>query len=154
LLLKPFGPDDLETVAPWFQDAETQRWLGGAGWPRLCISLAGPMRRVYLGLDIELAVGLIDIEIHPDRRASFANVIAPEHRGKGFGTALLRAMVAEPALEDIEEFFAGTERGNVASRRLLERCGFHAVTGEDEEGFTYFALRRRGAPTRPWSLPA
>lgn len=69
---------------------------------------------------------------------------------QGFGTALVATMLAEPALNEIEEFFAGVERGNVASEQLLNRCGFRAVSGEDGDGFTYsrFAVVSR-TPVSP-----
>jgi len=47
--------------------------------------------------------------------------------------------------------FAGVERGNTASRELLEGLGFLRMTEEDADGFTYFAWRRFGWPDSPWS---
>lgn len=34
VLLKWFESADLSTVAPWFRDPETERYLGGPEWPR------------------------------------------------------------------------------------------------------------------------
>jgi RimJ/RimL family protein N-acetyltransferase len=38
--LRPFAPDQLPLVEPWFEDPETQRWLGGPDWPRMALRLA------------------------------------------------------------------------------------------------------------------
>src|SRR5258706_382955 len=37
--LRPFTPDLLGAVAPWFDDAETVRWLGGRDWPENLLRL-------------------------------------------------------------------------------------------------------------------
>ncbi|MCR6633908.1 GNAT family protein [Devosia sp.] len=141
LRLKPLDASDLPIVEPWFDDAETQRWLGGREWPALGFRLQGPDRQLYLALDETTPVGLLDCETYPDNSASFAVVTAPEMRNRGIGRAILSAFMAEPAYSQITRFFAGIERGNVASAALMLRCGF--VEGEeDEDGFTDFEYRR------------
>lgn len=141
LRLKPLDASDLPIVEPWFDDAETQRWLGGREWPALGFRLQGPDRQLYLALDETTPVGLLDCEAYPDNSASFAVVTAPEMRNRGIGRAILSAFMAEPAYSHITRFFAGIERGNVASAALMLRCGF--VEGEeDEDGFTDFEYRR------------
>ncbi|WP_449396647.1 GNAT family N-acetyltransferase [Devosia riboflavina] len=141
LRLKPLDASDLPIVAPWFDDAQTQRWLGGREWPALGFSLQGPDRQLYLALDETIPVGLLDCETYPDKSASFAVVTAPEMRKHGIGRAILAALMAEPSYSHIVRFFVGIERGNIASAALMLRCGF--VEGEeDEDGFTDFEYRR------------
>ena len=141
LRLKRLDASDLPIVEPWFDDSETQRWLGGREWPGLGFSLQGPDRQLYLALDETTPVGLLDCETYPDNSASFAVVTAPEMRKRGIGRAILSAFMAEPAYSHITRFFAGIERGNVASAALMVRCGF--VEGEeDEDCFTDFEYRR------------
>lgn len=141
LRLKPLDASDLPIVEPWFDDAETQRWLGGREWPALGFRLQGPDRQLYLALDETTPVGLLDCETYLDNSASFAVVTAPEMRNRGIGRAILSAFMAEPAYSHIIRFFAGIERGNVASAALMLRCGF--VEGEeDADGFTDFEYRR------------
>jgi GNAT superfamily N-acetyltransferase len=149
LSLRPLAPADVEVVEPWFDEGETRRWLGNRGWVAQCLRLAGPDRHALLGTLGETPVGLVDIEV-VGPRAGFAIVIAPSHRRQGVGAALIEACVADARFAQIDEWFAGVERGNAGSRALLERRGFSRVTDEDAEGFTYFALRRRGWPDLPW----
>ena len=53
--------------------------------------------------------------------------VAPEHRRRGLGTALTRALAAEAAGRGAGRVFLQVEEGNVAARALYERCGFATV---------------------------
>jgi RimJ/RimL family protein N-acetyltransferase len=132
---------DLLIVAPWFDDAATQRWLGGRDWPRQGLGLVGPDRQLFLALDGVRPIGLLDCETYPDGSASFALVTAPERRNRGIGRAMLGLLIDEPRYAEITRFFAGIERGNAASAALVKRFGF--VEGEEDgDGFTHFEYRR------------
>jgi RimJ/RimL family protein N-acetyltransferase len=70
--LRPLSSADLLLITPWFEDAETSRFLGGPGWPAQMFALAwrsaGTMfrgaRRIdshqYLALADGASVGYID----------------------------------------------------------------------------------------------
>jgi RimJ/RimL family protein N-acetyltransferase len=151
LELRPFVADDLAGVEPWFDDAEAQRWLGGRHWPAQSFRLVGEDRHMLLAVRVNEPVGLIDIETYRGSRASFAIVVAPALRGRGLGREVLAAAIGHPLFAGIGEWFAGIERGNDASRRLVLTLGFRQVADEDADGFTYFA---RGAdPAQPWCPP-
>ncbi len=150
LELRPLRTRDLREVERWFDDAETQRWLGGRDWPAQSLRLAGETRHVLLASAGGDAVAMIDVETYPDARASFAIVVAPAARRSGIGRATLNAVIDHHALSAVTEWFAGIERGNDASRRLVEALGFRRVTEEDADGFTYYAL---GEVASPWSPP-
>lgn len=141
VVLKPLTAADLPIVEPWFDDRETQRWLGGREWPVQGFSLQGPDRQMLLASNETLPIGLVDCETYSDNSASFAIVTAPDMRRRGIGRAILAALMSDPAYSGITRFFAGIERGNVASAALMLRCGF--VQGEeDEDGFTDFEYCR------------
>lgn len=150
LSLRPLTAADLPTIQLWFDDEETRHWLGGRDWPRKSLRLAGPNRFELLATVDDLPVGMVDVEIEHGR-AAFAVVIAPAVRRQGLGRRMVEACMAEPMFVAVEEWFAGVERGNVASRQLLERLGFLQMTDEDANGFTYFARRRIGWADTPWS---
>ena len=69
--------------------------------------------------------------------------LAAEHRGRGYGNELVRALsgwlLTQPGVEQVvaREVLAG----NVASRRALENAGF--VLEREEAGLTWYALRSR-----------
>jgi RimJ/RimL family protein N-acetyltransferase len=75
-----------------------------------------------------------DIGLHgpPDNQGSveIGYSLAPSARGKGIGTAAVSAMVKRlAAIPRISQVTAVTGASNTASRRLLERQGFH-LTGQ------------------------
>lgn len=69
--------------------------------------------------------------------------LAAEHRGRGYGNELVRALsgwlLAQPGVGQVvaREVLAG----NVASRRALENAGF--VLEREEDGLTWYALCSR-----------
>ncbi len=141
LSLRPMIAADLPVVAPWFDETETQRWLGGHDWPKQGLGLVGPDRQLFLALDDALPVGLLDCETYRDGSASFALLTAPSLRNRGIGRAMLDLLLSEPRYASVECFFAGIEQGNVASAAIMKRFGF--IEGEaDEDGFTHFEYRR------------
>ena len=66
--------------------------------------------------------------------------LAPSVRGQGLGTAAVAALVTRlTAVPEIRRLTAVTGAHNAASRRLLERLGFHLtgpVPGTDEVRYT------------------
>jgi hypothetical protein len=108
--LHPFREADLPIVDPWFDDLDTQRWLGDREWPRRVLSLVdAPNRLAFLAWMSSTVVALVDVE-HLEQ-TSFALVVAREFR----------------------------RRGNVAARRLLSGLGFRCVD-EGPDGFGVFVF--------------
>lgn len=171
--LRPFGYDELTIVEPWFSDPDTQRWLGGPGWPRQELELAsrppGEYRGAretgrygFIGWCGDEPVGYIDCgtldrwttwEGGPSGRGvvesievpscAIAYVVDPGRRRRGYGAAMLTALMARPELAQVELFGAGVEEGNVASMRCLEVVGFLRYRDEpDWEGYVYYVRRR------------
>jgi RimJ/RimL family protein N-acetyltransferase len=137
---RPFRANDLQTVEPWFDDPETQRWLGDRGWPRRLLDLARrPNRFALLYLSADTAVGLLDIEMLSDRQAAAAIVVSPKHRGGDIATEILRTVAARPEIEGIDEVVGEIEIGNACAERCLRAAGFvHRPEAAREDGFLRF----------------
>jgi RimJ/RimL family protein N-acetyltransferase len=74
---------------------------------------------------------------------SIAFVVDPALRRRGFGRAMITALIRVPELRFVELFEAGVEPENTASRRCLEAAGFHPrLPQPDFEGMLYFRSRR------------
>ena len=95
-----------------------------------------------LGLLTGEPIGLADIEIEADGRASFAIAIDPARRNMGLGRQMTDAIIHDPRLVQTRELYAGVEERNLASRRLLESCGFARTAEQDADGFVYYARSR------------
>ena len=119
--LQTFGSEQLPIVEPWFEDVDTQRWLGGPGWPSLILDRAsiplGEFRGVveagcyvWLAWDGDGPIGFIDCgttdrwttwEGGRNGRGVIATVLLPSAnisylvdpavRRRGYGTAIVRS---------------------------------------------------------------
>src|SRR5690349_18599698 len=52
LRLVSFTAADLTSVAPWFDDPETCRWLGSRGWPEMILRLTGDPPAEHRGREV------------------------------------------------------------------------------------------------------
>ena len=143
-----------QAVAPWFDDANTIRYLGTRDWlyrelqlmhtaPRSAFKGRQVLARyVWISLDqYGQPCGLVDIEPYDDGTAGMAFVIAPDLRGQGFGQHILRLLETRPEVQEIQAIVGGVEPENISARRCLERSGYTFLSAPDEEGFLRFHKR-------------
>jgi RimJ/RimL family protein N-acetyltransferase len=139
---RPLRAEDLRDVEAWFDDPETQRWLGGREWPRRLLDLAAaPDRFALLFTQHGDPVALLDLERNDDDTAAIACVVAPTHRRQGIAHTILHSLFALPEAKDLVEVVGEVEDGNVASQQLLRSGGFEFAVRTDE-GFDRYVLRR------------
>ena len=151
--LRPFTPDLIGAVAPWFDDPVTVRWLGGRDWPENLLRLIAEPPPEHRGSTVRGRAGwvatldrdpvaLIDAEIYADGTAAVALVVAPAHRRRGVGASVLAAIGRLLARRGIDALIGGVEQNNEASHRCVKGAGFVAVAEEpDDEGFINYVLR-------------
>ncbi len=88
LRLVAFTAEALAVIEPWFDNEETQRWLGDRRWPSMILHLAASPppehrghrvldRRAWIVEEDDAPAGLIAVEVYEDRSAGLAFVIAP-----------------------------------------------------------------------------
>lgn len=157
LHLEVFRPQDVRKIESWFDDSDTQGWIGGRDWIRRAPSLLeltigdefrGKVvtgRRMWLSVDDHgVPAAFVDAELY-DRYAAWDGsnqkepvisdvvdlpsmgitlVVDPARRGRGLGSATLRAIAEEPELNHVGLFFGSVEVGNLASIRCFEKAGF------------------------------
>lgn len=135
-------------VEPWFDDAETARYLGGRDWPRETLALvrrrpSGAVdRRAWLALDDDRIVGLADVEAYDDGTASVAIVVDPARRSRGNGGRILELVSQDLSSRGVREVRGGVHVGNIQSRRCALRAGFRPLASQpDADGFVEYALR-------------
>jgi RimJ/RimL family protein N-acetyltransferase len=144
LTVRSFCAADLVSVEPWFDDRETQRWLGGREWPRRLLVLARQSNRVaLLYTHARRPIGLLDLERFPDGRAAVAVVVSPEHRGRGVATAMLGSIFDLAEAKGVGEAVGEVEFGNTAGERCIRAAGFvRDVEAVTSERFLRFLLHR------------
>jgi len=87
------------------------RWLD---W-----NLKDQLVKIYIGVIGGQNIGVVRVEEEATGKL-FSWTISPEHRGKGYGQALVKAVV--DAIEG--RLKAEIKAGNIASRIIAERSGF------------------------------
>lgn len=150
LTLRPATLADAETLLRWRNDPETirqsmspwpvtpeqhQRWLrevlGGHEPVLLFIAQAG---------DHEIGTGRLDVLLD----AVWLSVtIAPEHRGRGFATPVIRLLCEAAEARRVTTAYALVKPDNLRSLRAFARAGFTDLgTGTSVEGSPAVILRR------------
>ena len=176
--LVPFEPEHLLAVLPWFDDPDTRRRLGGPEWPERELVLRNAARdeefrgrrvlrsHTFVALDddgrlvAQVGGDVYDrwtvwdpaaervVSTDPRRSMGAAYVVAPGCRGRGYGSATLRALVDAPETADVELFVLGIEPDNAASLGAAAAAGFTPLTTEpDAEDVVY--VRRERRPSSP-----
>ena len=138
-------------VAPWFDDANSIRYLGNRDWLyrelRLMQNAPGSefrgrrilARYVWILQDQNgRPCGLVDIEPYDDGTAGMAFLIAPDQRRQGLGQHMLRLLETRPELYSVQTIVGGVEPENLAAQRCLKSAGYTFVPTPDEEGFLRF----------------
>jgi RimJ/RimL family protein N-acetyltransferase len=157
LRLRPFRQRQLPLTDRWFADADTQRWLGGPGWPGLILDLhKRPLgehrgavetgRYSWLAWDGDTAVGYVGCDTYdrcttwdgsPDGRgvvktlpvptANLSYVVDPALRRRGYGTSIIAALMASSQITYVSLFVAGVEPANTGSISCLLKNGFQPL---------------------------
>lgn len=143
LMLAPVVRADLALLVEWFKDAETAVRLGGM-LPldeQVEAMVKGiPGQENWLVYDDETPVGYACLETCADRSASVAVLVRPDMRKKGYGKAILDAVVEQALVAGVERINGYVESDNTACGRTLARAGFAMTAGPDEDGFFTYSI--------------
>jgi UDP-2,4-diacetamido-2,4,6-trideoxy-beta-L-altropyranose hydrolase len=145
--LRPATKDDAALLLDWRNDSEAIRFsVSGHGvnpaehreW--LSARLNDPSTHLWIAEQGGDAVGQVRVDVQ-DGTGTVSVAIAASQRGRGFGSAVLQAMVLEMERNgDTGRLRALAHSENTASIRAFERAGFHRLTRREGE----FAILERG----------
>jgi RimJ/RimL family protein N-acetyltransferase len=142
----PITLDSVKEVEEWFDDPDTQRFLGGREWIRRIPALlqGSPgvefrgrrvlARYAWIVHTTGSPVGFVDVERYDDGTAGIAVAVAPAMRGQGIGKRILSNLETLDDLAEVETFIGAVEPGNEAARRCMRSARFDVAEREDEEG--------------------
>lgn len=141
--LRPATFSDADDLLSWRNDPETriQSVLIDPisrdvhmNWLSECIFGERPVHTLLIASADSGKIGSIRLgwTIGTDS-AEVSITVAPAERGKGYGRQML---IAACSLSDDMTLFATIRRGNIASRKIFEGCGF-LQTDEDNEFVQY-----------------
>jgi RimJ/RimL family protein N-acetyltransferase len=126
---------DADDLFRWRNDRETRIWSRDVSdvssdehltW--LASTLQSPNRQLLIAEDERGAVGIVRLDLL-DGVWQMSWTVAPEHRGKGVGAAIVQLAVSRMAGERV---FAEIKAANLASRRIAEKSGFRLREARDE----------------------
>lgn len=138
-------PQHFAALESWFDDAATQRYLGGRDWLYREVTLMQTTpgvefrgrlvqaRYVWVVFEGQTPVALVDVEPYDDGTAGFAFVVAPVARGRGVGQTVLNLLDERAELRSTRALIGGVEPDNIAAHRCLAHAGFAIATEPDEE---------------------
>ena len=139
-----------ETIAWWFDDPDTQRYLGDRTWLYQIVGLVQTApgtawngvtvleRHLWLAGDRDGACGLVDIEIYDNASAALALVVAPDRRSQGVGQQILAELTIRPELNAVTRLFGSIEPDNLGAQRCCLRAGFQVDHVLDVDGMFPF----------------
>lgn len=110
-----------------------------------------PQGRLWIAEEGGTPVGQVRVDV-TDGVGVVSVAVAPEHRRRGIGSAILRAMVAEITADDgVRTLRAVVHPDNAQSIRAFERAGFR-LTAESSRRFSVLERGLSGSDRRPRSV--
>ena len=120
------GPRDLDCHVQWLKD-----------------TLADPNRHVFVATERGIAVGAARLDVFDvGRWATVSLNVAPAHRRRGIGVAILRALEAEARELKIETLRAEMKLDNVSSQGAFTVAGYGPPEWSLGSGSRCLMLRR------------
>ncbi len=141
LIVVPMTQDYLPMLEEWFEDDELQHRFGGMlplqkFWDYV---QSEPGYFWWVALDGDRPVGMAFMQIEPGEPQGFGFFVSPSQRRQGYGTRILKRLLARPEAASATVWQAGIEADNFASRRCVAALGFTPDgNGPDDEGFLQY----------------
>jgi UDP-2,4-diacetamido-2,4,6-trideoxy-beta-L-altropyranose hydrolase len=136
--LRPAKPEDARLLFEWRNDPVTRQvsfssdeiqWETHVVWFEKV--LHNPSRKIYIGelMENKTPFGQVRFDFHSNESCEINIAVAPQWRGRGFGTILIRE-----GINKIFQDFPGTRSilalikpDNAASKKAFQKCGFQYV---------------------------
>jgi RimJ/RimL family protein N-acetyltransferase len=128
-------------VSLWLATADAREWVGGQVMLEHALDdVNGSLPLIAINSD-GVPVALVTSEDDVEDTQQVAVVVAPEHRGRGYAVAAVRALTSYPDVAG-QSFEAEIHQDNDRSVATFQRVGFVEVEA-DEHGYLTFRLDAR-----------
>jgi RimJ/RimL family protein N-acetyltransferase len=116
-------------------------------------ALADDARTLLIAEADNTPVGTVRLDTFADGEYEVSITVSPDHRGQGFGQAILAAAntLAFTAL-GVHRLVATVKEDNHASRRIFERTGYQLQATEDGVCLYHNTGETPGAESASWNL--
>lgn len=151
LQVRPFRLDDASVVEPWLCGPGLSLPAGAARatWPQRLLADARITAQIAEAAGRQL--GLVRLDIGPDRVAEITLVVAPEHRRTGLGGALFAAALATARRLGVRRLMAIVDVGNQPALAFFQEQGF-AADGVVADRLRLWRLVHAGEHQRPLDI--
>ncbi len=138
LRLRPQRQDDAAALFAILGDGEAMRFWNRPAIARLEVvdelvreqqeAMAGGLCRYWTVLEDGDAIGSVDLSLIENASAELGFLLRRDRWGLGLGTESTRAVIAQAfGPLALKRLAAAAQSGNLAARRVLEKCGFAQV---------------------------
>jgi RimJ/RimL family protein N-acetyltransferase len=152
LTLREARSSDAELLWRWANDPETRAnsfsraaipYADHVAW--LERRLASDATRIWIFADEDVPVGQVRFDVS-SAVAEIAVTVAPEHRGRGYGKAMLAQALHRFREQTGDRVMprASVLAQNAASLRLFKACGFEVIGSERRDGEQVVVLELSG----------
>lgn len=131
----------------WFSDAELSRRIERP--TRLWFDYVRQTPHVFAWMIYEdgRAIGHLQLDTYPNQTNYLGLVVNPQLRRQGYGKCILRALLEQAEVAQLQLLEATIEPDNIASQRCFQSAGFRQEpAAPDAEGFLHFVYI---TPTQP-----
>lgn len=147
LVLRPYRAEDRERLVEMLRDPEITKtfmvpdYSDIGQYYALADKLIGFSRteetaHLEYGIDLdETLIGMINDCGYDDESLEVGYAIDPAFWGKGYATEALKAVIGELREMGFRKVVAGFFEGNIASRRVMEKCGMRLNGNTDREEY-------------------
>jgi RimJ/RimL family protein N-acetyltransferase len=143
LTFHPLDTAGYHFYSTWFRDPELARRIEPPTQEWLHYVTTMPGVYAWLIYHAMTPVGQVQLDTTPEHRGTIAFAVNPALRQRGYGTAILRALLTRPEAARLHQIDAAVEPDNTASRRCLVMAGFVLLSDcPDDDGFLHYIYAR------------
>lgn len=147
LALKPYKPEDIERIVAFFLNEEIAETFVIPNYQNklqyyeladkviACSQVEDDTHLEYGIYREDILIGTVNDCGFDDETIEIGYLIHPDYQGNGYATEVLNTIIAEVRDMGFKKVIAGFFEENIASKRVMEKCGMHLNDTKKEEEY-------------------